>query len=223
LRSGGRTRCGRRPSAFRPNYAAQNRFRLDEFCLQLHSSWHKDKTFPKSETDFPCCASENQNDESAVQKQINESFHAMAMPQTKIATTRFVTLATYAANRPVAGAVVTVLDSSHEARGLKLISTYSRALPKNSIHELIATDEIGKKPGDTANRIAYLAFFEVTRGGCVIVGETLFVDGKPIGPIIGFDETHEPNHINIIIGVEKRQTGPQLKISVGGKIKFTRK
>ncbi|HEV2694698.1 MAG TPA: hypothetical protein VG347_17515 [Verrucomicrobiae bacterium] len=145
------------------------------------------------------------------------------MPESKIATTRFVTLSTYAANRPVAGTVVTVLDSSHETRGLKLISTYSRALPKGCIHELIATDETGKKPGDTANRIAYLAFFEVTRGGCIIVGETLVVDGQDIGQIIGFDETHEPNHINIIIGVKKRRTGPSLNITVGSKLKFVRK
>src|SRR5580698_5534196 len=140
----------------------------------------------------------------------------------KIATTKFVTLSTYAANRPDQAEVVTVLDSTHEERGLKLISTYSRALKKNSIHELIATDETGKKPGDTANHIAYLAFFEVERGGCIIVGETLYADGKPIGEIVGFDETHEPNHINIIIGVKKRRTGPQLKMGVGSKIKFAR-
>ena len=144
------------------------------------------------------------------------------MPK-KVATTRFVSLATYAANRPVTGEAITILDSTHAARGLKLIPTYSRALPKNSIHELIATDETGQKPGDTANRIAYLAFFEVSRGGCIIVGETLFVDGQAIGQIIGFDETHEPNHLNIIIGVKSRKTGPQLKISVGSKIKFVRK
>jgi hypothetical protein len=137
-------------------------------------------------------------------------------------TTRFVTLATYAENRPVKGEVVTVLDSTHEARGLKLISTYSRALPKNSIHELIATDELDKKPGDTANRIAYLAFFEVTLGGCILVGETLVVNGTSVGKIVGFDETHEPNHLNIIIGVPQRQTGPELKISVGSKLEFLR-
>jgi len=34
-----------------------------------------------------------------------------------------VTLATYVANRPVEGEVVTVLDSTHEARVLKLIAT----------------------------------------------------------------------------------------------------
>jgi len=149
----------------------------------------------------------------------------MTPPQTKvkIETTRFVTLATYAANRPVEGEVVTVLDSTHESRGLKLISTYSRALQKNSIHELIAADETGGKPGGAVNRIAYLAFFEVSRGGCIIVGETLFVDDQPVGKVIGYDETHEPNHLNIVIGVKQRQTGPQLKISLGSKIKFVRK
>jgi hypothetical protein len=147
----------------------------------------------------------------------------MTPPQTKVNTTRFVTLATYAANRPVMASAVTVLDSTHEARGLKLISTYSRALRKNTIHELIATDEAGKKPGDTVDRISYLAFFEVDRGGCVLVGETLFVGKRPVGEILGFDETHEPNHINIIVGVKERRTGRQLKIKVGSKIRFARK
>jgi len=140
----------------------------------------------------------------------------------KIETTRFVTLATYAANRPVTGVVVTVLDSTHEARGLNLISTYSRALQKNSIHELIATDETGAKPGSTVDRIAYLAFLEVSRGGCIIVGETLWLGQRAIGTVVGFDETHEPNHINIVVGVERRQTGRQLKFSVGKKIRFAR-
>jgi len=149
----------------------------------------------------------------------------MAPPQTKrkIEATRFVTLTTYAANRPVEGEAVTVLDSTHESRGLKLISTYSRALQKNSIHELIATDETGKKPGSKVNRIAYLAFFEVSRGGCLIVGETLFVDDQPVGEIIGYDETHEPNHLNIVVGVKQRRTGPQLEISIGSKIRFVRR
>jgi len=148
----------------------------------------------------------------------------MTQPQTKtkIETTRCVTLATYAANRPVTGAIVTVLDSTHEARGLKLISTYSRALPKNSIHELIATDETGARPGGTVDRIAYLAFFEVSRGGCIVVGETLWLGQRAIGTVVGFDETHEPNHINIIVGVGRRQTGRQLKFCVGKKIRFAR-
>jgi hypothetical protein len=146
----------------------------------------------------------------------------MPSEDTSVDVTRFVTLANYAENRPVEGEVVTVLASSHEARGLKLIPTYTRALRRDSIHELIATDEASKKPGDTVDRIAYLAFFEVRRGGVVVVGETLHADDRPIGAVLGFDETHEPNHINIVIGVDRRQTGRQLELGVGGKVRFAR-
>lgn len=144
------------------------------------------------------------------------------MSQTTLETTRFVTLTTYAENRPVEGEVVTVLDSTHEERGLKLMPTYSRVLPKSSVHELIATDETGAKPGDTTNRIAYLAFFEVTCGGCVLVGETLLLHGQPVGTVVGFDATHEPNHLNVVIAVNRRQTGRQLGFSVGKGIRFVR-
>jgi Family of unknown function (DUF6917) len=141
---------------------------------------------------------------------------------TRVDTTAFVTLATYAANRPVEGEVVTVMDAMHEARALKLIPTYTRALRSASIHELIATDETRKRPGDSVNRIAYLGFFEVVRGGMVIVGEVLLVDGQHIGEVMGFDETHEPNHINIVIGVAQRRPGRQLNLSIGNHIKFIR-
>jgi hypothetical protein len=146
----------------------------------------------------------------------------MPSEEARVDVTRFVTLANYAANRPVEGEVVTILASSHEARGLRLIPTYTRALRRDSIHELIATDETSKKPGDTVDRIAYLAFFEVSRSGMVIVGESLLADDVPIGTVLGFDETHEPNHINIVIGVGQRQTGKQLKLRIGSKIRLAR-
>ena len=140
----------------------------------------------------------------------------------RVDVTRFVTLANYAANRSVEGEVVTVLASVHEARGLKPIPTYTRALRRDSIHELIATDEASKAPGDVVDRIAYLAFFEVKRGGVVVTGETFLADDRPIGTVLGFDETHEPNHVNLVIGVARRQTGEQLSLSVGSRTRFAR-
>jgi len=135
-------------------------------------------------------------------------------------TTRYVSLNTYDASRPVEGEIVTVLASGHPQRGLKLISSYSRAVPQYSIHELIATDEIDHLPGGVVNRIAYLGFWEITRGGCIIVGEELSIDGVPIGTLIGFDETHEPNHINIVIKVNTLLTGNELRLYPGAKVAF---
>ena len=138
----------------------------------------------------------------------------------KIDVTRYVTGDTYASNRPITGEVVTVLDLSQEARGLCLIPTYSRVLVAHSIHELVATDEIDKKPGETVNRVAFLAFVEILQSGCAIVGETVEIGEETIGSIIGFDETHEPNHMNIVIGVNQRRTGRQLQIDLGTAVRF---
>ena len=135
-------------------------------------------------------------------------------------TTKFVNLDTYAANRGVQGTLVTVLASTHESRGLKLIKSFSRALPKYSIHELIATDEDDAQTGGTVQKIAYLGFFEVTRGGCLIIGDELKIGAKKIGKVLGFDETHQPNHINIIIAVNQRKTGEQLHLKVNDSLQF---
>ena len=48
------------------------------------------------------------------------------------------------------------------------------------------------------------------------------MDDVPIGTVLGFDETHEPNHINIVIGVGQRQTGKQLTLRIGSKIRLAR-
>ena len=135
-------------------------------------------------------------------------------------TTKFVSLDTYASNRPIKGKLVTILASTHESRGLKLIKSFSRALPKNSIHELIATDESDVPTGGIVQKIAYLGFFEVTSGGCLIIGDELTIGKKKIGKILGFDETHEPNHINIIIAMNERKTGKDLNLKINDSLQF---
>ena len=129
-----------------------------------------------------------------------------------------VNLNVYGANRGVYGEVVTVLDLELETRGLRLIPTYSRVVIAHSIHELVVTDQISKKPGETVDRVAFLAFFEVLRSGCIIIGETLKAGENAIGTILGFDDTHQPNHMNIVIGVLQRRTGKQLRFELGTPI-----
>ncbi|MCX7919062.1 MAG: hypothetical protein N3A72_05530 [bacterium] len=135
-------------------------------------------------------------------------------------TTKFVNLTAYAERKEVIGKVITVLDAMAESRGLWLISTYSRAVPKYSIHELILTDEAEPKPGEAVNRIAYLCFFEVAEGGVIPVGDKLYLNDQFIGTIKGFDETHLPNHLNIIVYAEKRQTGKELGFTLGAQLSF---
>jgi len=114
--------------------------------------------------------------------------------------------------------LVAIMDTEVEGRGLKLISSYTRVLLVNEIHELIITDEKEAGPGKEVNSISYLGFMEVKKGGVVAVGDKVSLEGKVIGEVAGFDETHMPNHQNIIIRSEKRVTGVGLNARLGDKI-----
>lgn len=118
----------------------------------------------------------------------------------------------YYLKRPVRGRLAVVLDGVFDDRGLQLIKPPSRALKAAEIHEFILTDE-EKSPGDSVNRIGYVGFAEITVGGVIIIGDPVRVGNKMIGKIAGFDETHMPNHLNILIQ-GSRTSGRELALSL---------
>lgn len=124
----------------------------------------------------------------------------------------------FAAKAAVRGRVVTVLRGMLEARELHLIAPISRAFPAGSIVELISTDEPGAVPGATVDRIGYIAFVELTDGGILLAGDAVEIDGKKIGTIAGFDDTHMPNHQNIIVNTTERITGEALGLRPGSPV-----
>lgn len=115
------------------------------------------------------------------------------------------------------GNVVVVLDGKYEERGLKLIAQRSRCLLANEVHEMILTEE-NAEPGDTVNKIAYLGFFAVKESTVIVVGDELKVGGKVIGKIAGFDETHMPNHYNIVINTDQRISGKERDLEIGDEV-----
>lgn len=125
----------------------------------------------------------------------------------------------YYAKTDVEGSLVVILDGVMDNRGLELITPISRCVCKHEIHELIFTDEQAK-PGNTVNKIAYLGFLEIERGGVIIAGDIVELDGQVIGTLAGFDETHMPNHQNIVINSLGLVCGKDLQAKLGGKIKF---
>ena len=120
--------------------------------------------------------------------------------------------------RNVSGRIVVVLGSKLKDRGLRLIEVASRALREKEIHELIITDEVDAKPGGKVNRVAYLGFMEVQVGGVVYIGDKVVLNNRYVGMILGFDETHMPNHMNIVIGAKEFKSGAELKINVEDSI-----
>lgn len=113
----------------------------------------------------------------------------------------------YAHKNPIHATLCVILDEKLEERGLELLVTPSRAVLINEIHELIMTDEPDAGPGRRVDRIAYLGFMEIELAGVIVVGDQVTLGDTVIGHIAGFDPTHLPNHLNIIIKTEQRLTG----------------
>ncbi len=126
----------------------------------------------------------------------------------------------YARKSAVEGELVVVLQGRMEDRGLALITPISRCLRRHDVHELIFTDEAGAGPGKKVDRIAYLGFFAVERGGVIVSGDEVSVAGRAVGVLAGFDETHMPNHLNIVIRTDRLLTGVELAAPLGAAVSF---
>jgi hypothetical protein len=126
----------------------------------------------------------------------------------------------YTAKRAVTGTIVAVLDAKMENRGLYLIAQASRALRRGDIVELVTTDEANAAPATTVNRVAYIGFAEIESGGMVLIGDGLTIGRQHIGEVCGFDETHVPNHMNIVIRTAERRTGAERTIALSTPIEF---
>ncbi len=124
----------------------------------------------------------------------------------------------YAARRPLGGSVVAVLRGRLEGRGLELIRPPSRALARGEIHELIVTDEAGAHPGSVVGNIGYLAFFEVEEGGVALVGDRVSIGGNAHFRLAGFDVTHAPNHLNVVVNGDDRRSGEERGLRLGDRV-----
>jgi uncharacterized protein YuzE len=127
----------------------------------------------------------------------------------------------YADKSDVMGRVVCILDARSENRGMELSIHPSRAVPKGEIHELVATDDPQAKPGKVVDRVAYIGFFEVEEGGIILVNDQVIVEGQKIGQVVGFDFTHAPNHLNILIRTATPMTGLELGLKLDGRVVFS--
>lgn len=95
--------------------------------------------------------------------------------------------------------LVVLMKGCCEDRALELIPEQTRAVRRHDIHEFILTDEPDASPGNRVDRIAYIGFGEVTSGGVLAIGDRISACGNTIGILAGFDYTHMPNHMNIVL------------------------
>ena len=127
-----------------------------------------------------------------------------------------------AAKEPLHGSLNTILHARADQRGLELCPYPSRAILKDEVHELIITAEESAAPTKTVNKIAYLGYFTVCESGVLWVGDRVSINDKFIGYLAGYDLTHFPNHMNVIILVKGTLfTGLEAKLNPGDSIEFT--
>ncbi len=124
----------------------------------------------------------------------------------------------YHSKSDIKAKVVVVLSGMLENRELHLIQPISRAFSNGTIIELIGTDDRKAGPGTTVNEIAYIGFVELLTGGVLLAGDLVTCNGKTIGTIAGYDDTHMPNHQNTILAMKKRISGMDLGIKIGDEI-----
>jgi len=122
--------------------------------------------------------------------------------------------------RALRGTLVAVLSFRRQQRGLRLIAANTRAIRRGEIHELLVTDESGAAPGGTVDRVAGIAFVEFTLGG--ILGETdrVVLGDEALGEVVGFDESHMPNHQNIVLRAAALLSGMERGLALEAKVAF---
>ncbi len=69
-----------------------------------------------------------------------------------------------------------------------------------------------------ANRVRAIAFFEITKSGLVVAGDDVWIEDRLLGKLAGFDVTHMPNHINVVV---KTYSLEEPGLRVGDRIRFS--
>ena len=122
--------------------------------------------------------------------------------------------------RPVEGVVVKLLHHKRTDRGMILTEFETRCVRVGEIHELVTTDQATAMCGDRVDRVGFLGFVEITRAGVIEIGDTVVHNGKSLGRVLGFDESHFPNHYNILIASEGLLTAHEAELSIEERIVF---
>ncbi|MHA1977794.1 MAG: DUF6917 domain-containing protein [Candidatus Hodarchaeales archaeon] len=104
-----------------------------------------------------------------------------------------------APRRTIKGKLVAISGLRLKQRDTWLIHPRTRVFSKYSIAELTVTDEKSVNPGSNINSVLYIGFLEIQKGGVVIAGDIVALDGREIGNVRGFSDIHVPNHINIMV------------------------
>ncbi|MFI8933311.1 DUF6917 domain-containing protein [Streptomyces sp. NPDC053474] len=107
---------------------------------------------------------------------------------------------------PLPATTVCVLHHRRVDRELTLAPWQTRAVNQGEVHELLVVDPAADL-SEPINDVGYLGFASFD-AGLLVVGDTLLWNGHRVAELLGFDDTHLPNHMNIVFrAVDAPHTG----------------
>ncbi len=125
----------------------------------------------------------------------------------------------YVSASDVRSRLVLVLRGSATNRGLNIEPFRSRGVQQHDIHEIMISD-VDASPGAVVDRVALIGFVEILTGGVITSRSEMFVGDLLIGRVIGFDETHAPNHLNICVFSPEFVDGFERDLAPGLEVSF---
>jgi hypothetical protein len=125
------------------------------------------------------------------------------------------------AKRPVCGSIVKVLIHRRADRGMLLADFASRCVRAGEVHELVTTDQRQTAPGTRVDRVGFLGFVEIANAGVLDRDDEVWLAGRRVGTLLGFDTCHFPNHYNVLIHVPEPVTGLDLGLAPEDVVRFT--
>jgi Family of unknown function (DUF6917) len=124
------------------------------------------------------------------------------------------------AKRAVTATLVKVLLHRRYERGMTLEPYPSRCVRQGELHELVTTDQAAQAAGTRVDRVGFLGFAEITRAGVVDRGDQLWIGGRLVGTVLGFDACHYPNHYNILVHSGSLSSGADLGLTPELPVRF---
>ncbi len=122
----------------------------------------------------------------------------------------------FIAKQTLAAKWVAVMDRERMDRNMLLSDFKTRCIRLGEIHEFIVCDVPWGKRESSIDHVYYLGFAEFTTPGVISLGDLISIPSTTFkGYVLGFDETHMPNHQNILISTPEPCSGKTLSLEVG--------
>ena len=113
----------------------------------------------------------------------------------------------------IVASLVAVMDHRRHDRALAVSGFKTRCVRRGEIHEFLLCAPPNDEQG-FIDDVTYLGFAEIQTPGVIAVGDSVLLGDEQVGTIYGFDDTHMPNHMNIVLKGTSLKNGAERGLRV---------